>query len=285
MVNNSNDLVLLVDDNPNNIQVLATIMADCGYEIGIAQSAHEVYRFLEHNRPDLILLDVEMPEVDGYEVCANIKANHDYKDTPIIFLTVKKETEDIVRGFDLGAVDYITKPFNRKELISRVRTHISLKKSRDAIFVKNKQLEILLQEKEKLEIDKDLLTKRLLEHRDHLEITVAERTKELEAVNQRMNSVIQSITDGFIALDKEWRYIYINQHYKFPQNQTIEDLLGKKLWDVVPKVVNTFLYFELQRAMAERFLFILIFLLSMRIRFMMYPFILLMMAFVAFLRM
>src|SRR4051812_12369412 len=149
MKNRSRDLVLIVDDNPNNIQVLASIMAECGYELGIAQHANEVYQFLEDNTPELILLDVEMPDIDGYEVCSTIKADPQYKEIPIIFLTVKDGTEDIVKGFDLGAVDYIIKPFNRKELISRVRTHLSLKQSRDELAQKNDELEHVLEARKK----------------------------------------------------------------------------------------------------------------------------------------
>ena len=93
-----NNLVLLVDDNPNNIQVLASIIAECGYEIGIAQSANETYQFLKGNAPNLILLDVEMPDIDGYEVCSTLKADPRYNDIPIIFLTVKSEMDDIVKG-------------------------------------------------------------------------------------------------------------------------------------------------------------------------------------------
>ncbi|MDW8801789.1 response regulator [Clostridium sp. A1-XYC3] len=120
----SNDLILIVDDNPSNIQVVATIMAEYGYELGIAMNASEAYSFLGENTPELILLDIDMPEIDGYEVCSTLKKDYRYKDIPIIFLTVKDEKEDIVKAFDLGAVDYVTKPFNRKELVSRVRTHL-----------------------------------------------------------------------------------------------------------------------------------------------------------------
>ena len=252
MENRSNDLVLIVDDNPNNIQVLATIMAECGYELGIAQNAHEVYQFLEENTPELILLDVEMPDIDGYEVCSTIKADPKYKEIPIIFLTVKSETEDIVKGFDLGAVDYITKPFNRKELISRVRTHISLKRSRDELAKKNHELENVLQARKKLEEEKDLLTKKLLQHHDLLEKMVEERTKELAAANEKISKIVDSITDGFAALDKDWRYIYVNHHHVFPDHQTAKDVLGKNVWDVFPNAVDTFLYQEFHRAMTER---------------------------------
>lgn len=252
MINNGNDLVLIVDDNPNNIQVLATALAECGYEIGIAQNAMEVYQFLDHHIPELVLLDVEMPDIDGYEVCANIKANPRLNDIPIIFLTVKSEIDDIVKGFDLGAVDYMTKPFNRKELISRVHTHISVKRSKDELARKNHELEVLLHEKEILEKEKDLLTKKLINHRDQLEIKVAERTKELAEANKRMISVIESITDGFVALNKEWEYIYINHYYSFPNNIKQEEILGKKIWDVIPMLVDTKLYNEFHRAMEER---------------------------------
>jgi signal transduction histidine kinase len=142
------DLVLIVDDNPNNIQVVATIMAEYGYEMGIAMNAAEAYKFLEANTPKLILLDVDMPEINGFEVCSALKKDLMYKNIPIIFLTAKNDKEDVVNAFDLGAVDYITKPFNSKELIARVRTHLSLKKTKDELEKKNLELEKALEMKD-----------------------------------------------------------------------------------------------------------------------------------------
>lgn len=261
-----NNLVLMVDDNPNNIQVLATIMAECGYELGIAQNAHEVYQFLQMYSPELILLDVEMPDIDGYEVCATIKADPRFHEIPIIFLTVKSEMDDIVKGFELGAVDYITKPFNRKELISRVRTHISLKRSRDeleiknaelehsrdALATKNAQLEEALSIQKELEKEKDRLTEELLQHRDLLEKKVVERTVELATANEKITNIIESISDGFLAVDEDWTVIYLNNHPYFPGGMTADDALGKKVWDVFPNVVDSIWYKELQLAMSER---------------------------------
>lgn len=252
MKNKGSNLVLIVDDNPNNIQVLATILAECGYELGIAQNAQEVYQFLSGNSPDLILLDVEMPDVDGYEVCSTIKADPGYHDIPIIFLTVKSETEDIIKGLDLGAVDYITKPFNRRELTSRVRTHISLKQSRDELARKNQELENVLHVREKLEAEKDHLTMKLIQHQNQLERMVEERTKELAAANKRITSIIESITDGFAALDKEWKYIYVNNHHFFPDGHTADNVIGRSVWDIYPNAVGTFVYDEFHRAMTER---------------------------------
>lgn len=148
MSNINKDLILIVDDNPNNIQVVATIMSENGYELGIAMNATEAYKFLEENIPKLILLDVDMPEIDGFEVCSTLKKSSKYKDIPIIFLTVKDEKDDIVKAFDLGAVDYVTKPFNRKELVSRVKTHISLKNTKDELKKKNLELERTLEMKD-----------------------------------------------------------------------------------------------------------------------------------------
>ena len=252
MENKQNDLILIVDDNPNNIQVLATIMDECGFELGIAQNAYEVYQFLEENIPELILLDVEMPDISGYEVCSTIKADTKLKDIPIIFLTVKSETEDLVKGFEIGAVDYITKPFNRRELISRVRTHISLKHSKDELAKKNQELEHVLQVRKKLEQEKDQLTKKLLQHHTLLEKMVEDRTKELAVANEKISKIIDSITDGFAAFDKDWRYVYINDHHTFPDGKTTQDMLGKTVWEVFPNAVDTFLYEQFHRALKER---------------------------------
>jgi two-component system, sensor histidine kinase and response regulator len=141
MKNINSNLVLIVDDNPGNIQVVATILTEYSYEVGIAMNANEAYKFLEENTPELILLDVDMPDIDGYEVCTTLKRDPKFKDIPIVFLTVKGEKEDVVKAFDLGAVDYVTKPFNRKELVSRVRTHMSLKRAMDELERKNHELE------------------------------------------------------------------------------------------------------------------------------------------------
>jgi PAS domain S-box-containing protein len=252
MENRKNDLVLIVDDNPSNIQVLATILAEYNYELGIAQNANEVYKFLEENTPVLILLDVEMPDIDGYEVCRTIKEVPQYRDIPIIFLTVKNEMDDIVKGFDLGAVDYMTKPFNRKELISRVRTHITLKQSKDELEKKNQQLEKVLEASKILEQERDRLVHDLRQHRDQLEIIVAERTRELTMSNEKYNNIVESITEGFTVLDDEWKIVYINQHHFLPAGKTHKDVIGENVWEIFPDAVDSVLYQEFHRAMVER---------------------------------
>jgi len=120
-------LILMVDDVPKNLQVLGSILGASEYLITPAMSGEQALARVEQLMPDLILLDVMMPGIDGFETCRQIKANPKTKDIPVIFLTAKVETVDVVKGFNVGAVDYVTKPFQAEELLTRVKTHISLK--------------------------------------------------------------------------------------------------------------------------------------------------------------
>lgn len=134
-------IILIVDDNPKNIQVLGTILMDARYRVAVAQSGRLVFELLPKVKPDLILLDIMMPEMDGFEVCKHIKTETDFRDIPIIFLTAKTETDDIVKGFDLGAADFITKPFRAKEMLARINTHLSLMRLQKDLIKKNEELE------------------------------------------------------------------------------------------------------------------------------------------------
>jgi adenylate cyclase len=118
--------ILVIEDEPANIQTLSTVLKERGYQINIATNGRQGLEILERIRPDLILLDVMMPEMDGFETCRRIKASTPWREIPIIFLTAKTDTADIVRGFELGAVDYVAKPFNAHELLARVNTHLTL---------------------------------------------------------------------------------------------------------------------------------------------------------------
>ena len=118
--------ILIVEDTPANIQTLTAILKEQGYRISVATNGRQALQVIETIRPDLVLMDVMMPEMDGYETCRQIKASARWQDLPIIFLTARTDTADIVRGFELGAVDYVGKPFNAHELLARVRTHLTI---------------------------------------------------------------------------------------------------------------------------------------------------------------
>ena len=118
--------ILVVDDQPNNLQLLFNYLKNSGYKILIAQGGKKAIKTALLVHPDLILLDVMMPELDGFETCHRLKSNTSTKDIPIIFMTALSETEHKVQGLRLGAVDYITKPIEQEELLARIKTHLSL---------------------------------------------------------------------------------------------------------------------------------------------------------------
>jgi len=118
--------IFIVDDNLNNLQLIARILKEAGFKISLAENGKAALNQLEKHLPDLILLDVMMPEMDGYEMCRLLKLDDRFKDIPVIFLTAKNQTEDLMAGFHAGGVDYIVKPFQKDELLIRVTNHLEL---------------------------------------------------------------------------------------------------------------------------------------------------------------
>jgi sigma-B regulation protein RsbU (phosphoserine phosphatase) len=125
--------LLIVDDVPENIKVLGAGLQHAGYIIVFATNGEQAIEIAHKHKIDLILLDIMMPGMDGYEVCRALKSDKQTASIPVIFITAKTQNEDILRGFETGAVDYITKPFNAAELSARVKTHLELERSRQII--------------------------------------------------------------------------------------------------------------------------------------------------------
>jgi signal transduction histidine kinase len=119
-------LILIVDDTPANLDTISTVLSDAGYEIAVATSGEKALQLLQRRSPDLILLDVRMPGIDGFETCDRIKANPKTCDIPIIFMTSLIDINNKIKGFNCGAVDYISKPFQEQEILARVKTHLNL---------------------------------------------------------------------------------------------------------------------------------------------------------------
>jgi two-component system sensor histidine kinase/response regulator len=152
MQNPKKNQILIVDDTTENIQLLGECLQNNGYQIIVAQNGVQALKSINALPPDLILLDVMMPEMDGYEMCRLLKENPENCDIPVIFLTAKVETEDIIKGFKLGAVDYLTKPFNKDELLARVKTHLELRHSQ--ILIEDQKIMLEKQNKELVEAAK-----------------------------------------------------------------------------------------------------------------------------------
>ncbi|MFK5855079.1 MAG: hybrid sensor histidine kinase/response regulator [Bacteroidota bacterium] len=133
--------ILVVDDNVKNIQVLASLLTDKNYDIEYALNGPDALQLVASENFDLILLDIMMPEMDGFEVCRRIKKDENKREIPIIFLTAKTDIESIQKAFKTGGVDYVNKPFNIDELLARVETHVELKVSKDKLKKVNCWLE------------------------------------------------------------------------------------------------------------------------------------------------
>ena len=187
--------VLVVDDIQSNIDFVTDVLELENLEIIGAYSGIKAIELANNHKPDLILLDISMPEMDGYEVCQQLKDNPDTKDIPVIFLTARVQKEDIIKGFELGAVDYIIKPFNFNELISRVRTHIDLKQKTEKLHNINLELE------EK----------------------VAERTQQLSIANAELKEANNELTTAHNELSmldktKTEFVLHINHELRTPLN-------------------------------------------------------------------
>ena len=144
------DTILIVDDVSENVSVLREFLRDLGFEVLVSYDGVDALETAEYAHPDLILLDVMMPNMDGFEACQRLKSDVKLRDIPVIFMTALSETEDKLKGFALGAVDYITKPFQQEEVLARVNTHLMLQRLQRQLQQQNEELVQLNQEKNEL---------------------------------------------------------------------------------------------------------------------------------------
>lgn len=142
--------IVIVDDNPYNLKVLSTTLKKEGYDVRPATGGKSALKAIEAKPPELILLDIMMPGMTGYEVCASLKGNEKTQNIPIIFISALDDLQDKVKGFSMGCVDYISKPFQEEEVLARVRTQIRLGRLQHKLSVQNEQLRKEAEEKEVL---------------------------------------------------------------------------------------------------------------------------------------
>lgn len=200
--------VLIVDDNPVNLGVLVEHLEDNGYRVAVAQGGEEALKRAEFVQPDLILLDVMMPGIDGFEVCRRLKANPDTKAIPVIFMTALADIHDKVTAFSAGGVDYISKPFQIEELTARVETHLALRATQRRISVQNVALR---------------------------EEVAARRQAEtaLQASEVRYRRLFETATDGTLLLDwKTGEVTDVNPALVEMLSFDRASLIGCKLWEL-----------------------------------------------------
>ncbi|MEI6055925.1 MAG: response regulator [Lentisphaerota bacterium] len=175
MKNISDNLVLIVDDSPININILFNSLNEL-YDVTTAKDGESALKSISKNPPDLVLLDVEMPGINGYEVCRRIRANEKTTHIPVIFVTSLSGIQDEIKGLGLGAVDFITKPFNSEIVKIRVKNQLELKALRD-----------------------------------HLERLVEERTKELELRTKEVELTQDTVIECIVSMG-EYRNTEIGEH-------------------------------------------------------------------------
>ena len=191
-------LILIVDDVASNLKVLFTYLTNANFEVLVAQDGESALEKAEYAQPDLILLDIVMPDIDGFEVCRQLQAKASTKDIPIIFMSALHEVVNKVKGFQLGAVDYLTKPIDREEILVRIETHLTLQKMRQNLTEQNKQLKQEISRREQIESELNRSKQLLQQAKTGLEQKVVERTAELALAKEAAEAANKS-KDAFIA--------------------------------------------------------------------------------------
>lgn len=205
--------ILIVDDNKNNLKLLSGILLEHGYKVRLATGGNLALLSVAAQKPDLIILDIRMPDLDGYSVCRELKSHDDTRAIPVIFMSALDDVSDKVKGFETGAVDYITKPFEPAEVLIRVKTHLSLSILQNLLEEQNNQLEEEIEERVQAEED-------LKRYQIHLEDIISDRTADLQELNKELlfqNVILvtqqETSLDGIIIFDEHGKIISYNQRF------------------------------------------------------------------------
>ena len=209
--------VLVVDDTPESLRLLVEVLGKGGYRARPAGNGELALRSARAKPPALILLDVMMPDMDGFEVCRRLKDDVLTRDIPVIFVTGLAERVDKFKGFTLGAVDYVTKPFNVEEVLARVRAHLALVAAKEKLRIRNLQLQ---QANEQLSGE--------IEERKRAETALRES-------RDRLEDIYATVGDGIISLDSQQRIVLFNAAAERIFGYTAEELIGRPLDALLPE--------------------------------------------------
>ncbi|MEL6494627.1 MAG: response regulator [Cyanobacteria bacterium J06623_7] len=190
-----NSTILVVDDNSTNLSVIVDYLEEHDFTTLISKDGESSIRRAKYAKPDLILLDILMPGIDGYETCLRLKADPETKDVPIIFMTALSSIEDKVKGFEVGAIDYVTKPIHPQEVLARIQLHLRLRYMTSTLTQQNQRLQTEV--KQRIEIEQQLKV-----FNEQLETKIEQRTWDLKQTNQSLRQEVQEREKAEILLRK-----------------------------------------------------------------------------------
>jgi PAS domain S-box-containing protein len=209
--------ILVVDDTLTNCWLLTNILHGAGYQVRPTEDGELALRSVQARQPALILLDIRMPGLNGFEVCRRLKADEHTRDIPVIFMSALMNAADIASGFGLGAVDYITKPYDPAEVLARVKTHVTLSMAKKQLKAQNLHLQQV---------------------NEQLTHEIAERKRAEEALretNDRFNGIYASVGEGIITVDRQQRIVLFNAAAERMFGHSAASLVGQPLSILLPE--------------------------------------------------
>jgi PAS domain S-box-containing protein len=213
--------ILVVDDTAANLKLLTDILTGAGYRTRPASNGELALRSVRARRPGLILLDIRMPGMDGFEVCRRLKADATTRDIPVIFLSALTEIADKAKGFELGAVDYVAKPFEPREVLARIGTHLALSAANEQFKTQNIHLQ---------------------RTNEQLTREIAERKRAEEALREsrdRLNGIYLSVGDGIVSVDEDQRIVLFNSAAERIFEHSAASVIGRSLSVLLPERFRT----------------------------------------------
>ena len=228
----NSSLILAVDDSPDVRNLLSDILVKGNYRIRTASDGHTALESIANEIPSLILLDITMPDMDGYEVCQHLKNDERTAGIPVIFISGLHNTADKIKGFNAGGVDFVTKPFQPKEVLARIKIHLELQYLQKQLEEQNICLTQEITERKRIEED-------LKKHKNNLEELVAERTAELQreiCERKKVEELYRTLTENSLAaifIIQDSKFCFINTSAIAFAGYSAEELIGRNSYSIV----------------------------------------------------
>jgi len=241
--------VMIVDDEPENLRVLAKLLSQQGYTVRSFPNGKAALKSVQTDPPCLILLDIRMPDMDGFEVCTQLKASATTKDIPVLFLSAIDATDEKVRAFNMGGADYIAKPFQSEEVLARIKTHLKVRRYRRELEDMNRNLEVLVEDRTEDLIETNKSLRKEIEARRSAQAA-------LEESEEKYRRIVSTTNEGVISVDTQMTISYANEAMALMIGGTEDDIVGRNRLEFVPKEDHEIVklrFKELERGINEHY--------------------------------